>query len=61
MRREAMAPGARLAGPAVLVEPHTSILVEPGWEARITAHDHVELRRVVPRPSARRWGPRPTR
>ena len=31
-----MAPGTRLAGPAVLVEPHTSILVEPGWEARIT-------------------------
>ena len=30
------APGDRLSGPAVLVEPHTSILVEPGWRARIT-------------------------
>ena len=56
------APGDRLSGPAVLVEPHTSILVEPGWRARITAHDHVELARVEPRP--RRGGGRgrgPTR
>ena len=44
VRREAMAPGDRLSGPAVLVEPHTSILVEPGWQARVTGHDHVELR-----------------
>jgi len=58
VRREAMAPGARLAGPAVLVEAHTSILVEPGWEARITAHDHVELRRVVPRPGREAVGTR---
>jgi 5-oxoprolinase (ATP-hydrolysing) len=50
VRREALRPGDRLSGPAVLVEPHTSILIEPGWRARITAHDHVELRRVAPRP-----------
>ena len=43
----------------MLVEPHTSILVEPGWRARITAHDHVELTRVAPRPrAATRSGPR---
>ena len=41
MRREALRPGDRVSGPAVLVEPHTSILVEPGWRARVTAHDHV--------------------
>ena len=62
MRREALRPGDRLTGPAVLVEPHTSILVEPGWRARITAHDHVELRRVgAAAASARRSGPGPTR
>ncbi|HEU0223324.1 MAG TPA: hydantoinase B/oxoprolinase family protein [Paracoccaceae bacterium] len=49
VRREAMGPGDRLTGPAVLVEPHTSILVAPGWQARITAHDHVLLSRVVAR------------
>ena len=36
MRREALRPGDRVSGPAVLVEPHTSILVEPGWQARVT-------------------------
>jgi len=49
VRREAMRPGDRLSGPAVIVEPHTSIVVEPGWRAEITVHDHVVLRRVRPR------------
>jgi 5-oxoprolinase (ATP-hydrolysing) len=56
VRREALRPGDMLTGPAVLVEPHTSILVEPGWRARITGHDHVELRRVVPRPERQAVG-----
>ena len=48
VRRAAMAPGDTLTGPAVLVEPHTSILIEPGWQARITGHGHVVLSRIVP-------------
>jgi 5-oxoprolinase (ATP-hydrolysing) len=51
VEREVLRPGDRLTGPAVLVEPHTSILIEPGWRARVTEFDHVELRRVEPRPS----------
>jgi 5-oxoprolinase (ATP-hydrolysing) len=47
VRREAMRPGDTLTGPAVLVEPHTSIVIEPGWRARITQHDHVVLTRVA--------------
>jgi 5-oxoprolinase (ATP-hydrolysing) len=47
VRRAGMRPGDRLTGPAVLVEDHTSILVLPGWQARITAHDHVALGRVA--------------
>ncbi len=50
VRREVLVPGDTLTGPAVLVEPHTSILIEPGWRARVTAHDHVELTRITPRP-----------
>ncbi len=46
VRREALRAGDLLSGPAVLVEPHTSILIEPGWQGRITEFDHVELRRV---------------
>jgi 5-oxoprolinase (ATP-hydrolysing) len=47
--RAAMRPGDRLTGPAVLVEPHTAIVIEPGWRAEITARDHVVLSRVAPR------------
>ena len=43
VKRTDMGPGDTLTGPAVLVEPHTSIAIEPGWRARITAHNHVEL------------------
>lgn len=56
VRREALRPGDTLTGPAVLVEPHTSILVEPGWQARITAHDHVRLVRIEPRPTTHAIG-----
>ena len=51
VRRDAMRPGDTLTGPAVIVEPHTAILVERGWQARITAHDHVVLARVAARES----------
>jgi 5-oxoprolinase (ATP-hydrolysing) len=44
-------PGQTIEGPALLVEPHQTIVVEPGWRARLTAHDHVELTRVVPLPA----------
>ncbi|HEX2255696.1 MAG TPA: hydantoinase B/oxoprolinase family protein, partial [Afifellaceae bacterium] len=46
-RREALRPGARLAGPALIVEPHQTIVVEPGWRAEITAKDHVVMTRAV--------------
>ncbi|SDU27380.1 hydantoinase B/oxoprolinase family protein [Stappia sp. ES.058] len=38
--------GYRLKGPALIVEPHQTVVVEPGWEAEITAKDHVVLTRV---------------
>ena len=50
VKREALRPGDRVTGPAVVVEPHTSILVAPGWRAEVTAHDHVLLTRVEARP-----------
>ncbi|MHA3914244.1 hydantoinase B/oxoprolinase family protein [Halovulum sp. GXIMD14793] len=46
VRRDAMSPGDRLTGPAVLVEDHTSILVAPGWQAQITGFNHVALTRI---------------
>jgi 5-oxoprolinase (ATP-hydrolysing) len=45
-RREALKPGHRIAGPALIIESHQTIVVEPGWQAEITAKDHVLLRRT---------------
>jgi 5-oxoprolinase (ATP-hydrolysing) len=43
--RENLSPGKRLAGPALLIEPHQTIVIEPGWSAEITAKNHVVMRR----------------
>ncbi|MCC0053669.1 MAG: hydantoinase B/oxoprolinase family protein [Rhodobiaceae bacterium] len=40
-------PGHTIAGPALIIEPNQTIVLEPGWQARITALDHVVLERVV--------------
>jgi 5-oxoprolinase (ATP-hydrolysing) len=45
-RREKLAPGHRIAGPALIIESHQTIVVEPGWQAEITAKNHVLMRRV---------------
>ncbi|RST85973.1 5-oxoprolinase [Aquibium carbonis] len=45
-RRQHLFPGAKVSGPALIVESHQTIVVEPGWQAEITAKDHVLLRRV---------------
>ena len=49
--RDTLRPGSRVAGPALIMEPHQTIVVEPGWAAEVTAKDHVVLRRVAPRES----------
>ncbi|MDH7799426.1 MULTISPECIES: hydantoinase B/oxoprolinase family protein [unclassified Beijerinckia] len=38
--------GMRMNGPALLIEPHQTIVIEDGWQAEITARDHVLLQRV---------------
>ena len=54
--RDTLRPGNRVAGPALIMEPHQTIVVEPGWAAEVTAKDHVVLRRVAPRESAHAVG-----
>ncbi|MBO6638269.1 MAG: hydantoinase B/oxoprolinase family protein [Roseitalea sp.] len=48
----AVGPGARIKGPAVIVEPNQTIIVEPGWEAEVTARNTVVMRRVEARTAA---------
>lgn len=54
--RDALKPGMSIAGPALIVESHQTIVVEPGWQADVTEHNHILLSRVVPLPKAHAIG-----
>ena len=45
-RTEGLRDGARIEGPAILADRHATTVVEPGWEALVTAAGCIELRRV---------------
>ncbi|HEY6256270.1 MAG TPA: hydantoinase B/oxoprolinase family protein [Xanthobacteraceae bacterium] len=45
--RAQLAPGQKVCGPAIVIEPHQTVVVEHGWQAEITARDHLVLERVV--------------
>ncbi|HEV2562960.1 MAG TPA: hydantoinase B/oxoprolinase family protein [Rhizomicrobium sp.] len=47
-----MESGAIVQGPALLIEPHQTIVVEPEWRAEITAERAVILSRETPRQTA---------
>lgn len=47
-KREDMKPGAVVRGPAVIVEPVGTTVIDPGWEAKVNGRDHLVLARVVP-------------
>jgi 5-oxoprolinase (ATP-hydrolysing) len=48
--RESLAVGAALDGPALVIDPNQTIVVEHGWRASVTPKNHVVLRRVEPLP-----------
>jgi 5-oxoprolinase (ATP-hydrolysing) len=43
VRREAMQPGQGVSGPAIIIEPNQTVMVEDGWSAKLTAKDHLVL------------------
>jgi len=45
LRRE-LAPGQRIAGPAIIAEENATTVVEAGWQAEVTPFNHLVLRRV---------------
>ncbi|MCA3242717.1 MAG: hydantoinase B/oxoprolinase family protein [Rubrivivax sp.] len=49
--RERLEAGALIDGPAVIAEKNATTVVEPGWQARLTAAGPIELQRVRPRDS----------
>jgi 5-oxoprolinase (ATP-hydrolysing) len=54
--RAALAPGARIAGPAIIIDPSATTVVEPGWVATVEAIGNLILTRTAPRASARAIG-----
>ncbi len=44
--REQMQRGQTVTGPAIIIEKNQTIVIEDGWQARLTAHDHVVLTRI---------------
>jgi 5-oxoprolinase (ATP-hydrolysing) len=54
--REHTRPGHVIDGPAIIAEKNATTVVEPGWQARVTALDHLVLDRVQPREARRAIG-----
>lgn len=48
--REQIRPGHSVVGPALIVEPHQTVVIESGWAAALSDHDHLVLDRVVALP-----------
>jgi 5-oxoprolinase (ATP-hydrolysing) len=46
--RAQLSPGHKVTGPAIIIEPHQTVVIEDGWQASITAKNHLVLERVVP-------------
>ncbi len=44
--RDTLSPGHKVKGPAIIVEPHQTVVVEHGWQAELTRKNHLVLRRV---------------
>jgi 5-oxoprolinase (ATP-hydrolysing) len=49
-RRGTLAHGHTLPGPALLIEPNQTVVIEPGWRAEIAPGGEVILRRIAARP-----------
>ncbi|MBK17864.1 MAG: 5-oxoprolinase [Rhodospirillaceae bacterium] len=48
--RDQLVPGCKVNGPAILKEANATTVVEPGWQAEVTKHNHLVLTRVIPLP-----------
>ena len=45
-------PGDTVTGPALIIDPSQTTVVEPGWRAEVDAHDNLILTRSTPRAAA---------
>jgi 5-oxoprolinase (ATP-hydrolysing) len=52
LQRSTLAPGNAVSGPAVIVETNATTVVDPGWQATMTAAGDLVIERTAPRPRA---------
>src|SRR5699024_584217 len=45
--RERLVPGSTVDGPAIVQDPISTIVIEPGWQAHVTGKNHIVMQRVV--------------
>src|SRR5262245_19354952 len=48
--RDQLKPGQKVPGPGIIIEPHQTVVIEDGWQAEITAKNHLVLERSVAKP-----------
>ncbi|MBB3595669.1 5-oxoprolinase (ATP-hydrolyzing) [Rhizobium sp. BK529] len=48
--RDRILPGQTVTGPAIIIEQNQTIVVEDGWQAKLTARDHIVLTRIKASP-----------
>ncbi len=48
--RDTLRPGDVIDGPAIVIEQNATTIVEPGWQATVSAQNHLILKRIVPLP-----------
>ena len=46
-------PGHTIEGPALIIEDHQTVVVEPEWQAQVTARNHLLLTRIAKKKAAR--------
>jgi 5-oxoprolinase (ATP-hydrolysing) len=47
--RDALVTDHRISGPAIIIEPHQTIVIEPEWQAEVTPLNHIILTRPAPK------------
>jgi 5-oxoprolinase (ATP-hydrolysing) len=47
--RASLSTGSRISGPALIIDPSATTVVEPGWQAEVDALDNLILTRTAPR------------
>jgi 5-oxoprolinase (ATP-hydrolysing) len=47
--RDVLTPGRHVEGPALIIEPNQTVVVEPGWRLAVTSRNHLRLDRIAAR------------